>query len=122
MRKATIEPAGEPDFHERRKFERTELVVRVTYQSVDELFSDFARDINEGGIFVETGQPLAVGSEVALEFKLPGSDDPVSVAGRVVRTVTTGNQQPGMGVEFGQLDSDSRQRINRLIRNLKSSA
>ena len=39
---------------ERRRSERAPVTVRIEYATVDALFSDFTRDINEGGIFVET--------------------------------------------------------------------
>ena len=59
---------------ERRRAERIELMVRVDYKTVDELFSEFARNINEGGMFVETETPPEPGSAVALQFRIPGSD------------------------------------------------
>ena len=112
----TIQPKGV----ERRRSGRVELVVRVDYKTVDELFSEFARNINEGGLFVETDSPPEVGSSVALQFQIPGNEEPIQVMGRVVR-VSGGDAQeaPGMGIEFENLDSQSRDLINDLIRNLK---
>ena len=105
---------------ERRRSERVDLVVRVDYKTVDELFSEFARNINEGGLFIETETPPAVGSEVALEFRIPGNDDPLQVMGRVVRA-SPGDlgEPPGMGIEFENLDSQSQQLIDELVRNLR---
>jgi len=114
--------AGSPaEFNERRKSQRVGLVVRVTYQTVDELFSEFARNINEGGIFIETDNPQELGSSVALQFKLPGSDDLIEVAGTVVRTGdgTGPDDLLGMGIEFDDLNANSRQRINEVIRRLR---
>lgn len=106
--------------HERRRSERVDLLVRVDYKTVDELFSEFARNINEGGLFVETDTPPSIGSPVALQFTIPGTDDPIQVMGRVVR-VTPGDRDepPGMGIEFEDLDSQSREMINGLVRNLR---
>jgi uncharacterized protein (TIGR02266 family) len=105
---------------ERRRSERIDLLVRVDYKTVDELFSDFARNINEGGMFIETDTPPDPGSAVALEFRIPGSEDPIQVMGRVVRA-TLGDQSepPGMGIEFENLDAQSRELINQLVRNLR---
>ncbi len=105
---------------ERRRSERVELVVRVDYKTVDELFSEFARNINEGGMFVETDAPADLGSPVELEFRIPGSEEPIQVLGRVVRA-TVGDQgdPPGMGIEFENLDAQSRELINELVRNLR---
>ena len=105
---------------ERRRSERVELVVRVDYKTVDELFSEFARNINEGGLFVETDTPPEIGSSVALQFQIPGNDEPIQVMGRVVRVSDgAGPDGPGMGIEFEDLDAQSRELINGLVRNLK---
>ena len=91
--KTTVERSG-PDRSEveRRRWERTDLVVRVDYKTVDELFSEFARNINEGGLFVETDSPPPLGSSVALQFqirKLPIQD----LRGSVIDTVLTTSHQ-----------------------------
>ena len=105
---------------ERRRTERVELMVRVDYKTVDELFSEFARNINEGGMFVETETPPEPGSPVALQFRIPGSKEPIAVMGRVVR-ITEGSREepPGMGIEFENLDAQSRELINQLVRGLR---
>jgi len=114
-------PAATGANSERRGSERTDLVVRVDYQSVDELFSDFARNINEGGIFVESEAPQELGTAVDLQFKLPGSNEPVRVKGTVVRvTPARDGEAPGMAVEFEELDASTRQRINDLVRTLRA--
>ena len=122
MPKASVELL--PDVasqRDRRRAERTDVLVRVDYQSVDELFSEFARNINEGGVFVETESPLPVDSVVALHFRIPGSDQPVSGTGRVVRVCAPGSPgPPGMGIEFDALDCDSRDRINDLVRSMRT--
>ena len=109
---------------ERRASPRADIVVRVNYQNVDSLFSEFARNINDGGLFVETETPQPVGTKVELEFKLPGADQPIKVVGNVVRAVSAdqgeSNAAAGMGIEFENLDSDVRQQINEIIQKLRS--
>jgi len=107
---------------ERRRAERADLVVRVDYQTVDEFFSEFARNINEGGLFVESETPHPLGTRVDLQFQLPGSDEPAQVSGTVVRTSDgSGSEPPGMGIVFDDLDSQTRQRVNNLVRRLRTS-
>ncbi len=112
------------DTIERRASPRAEIVVRVNYQNVDSLFSEFARNINDGGIFVETDAPQPIGTNVELEFKLPGADRPIEVIGNVVRSVSTdqvgSDGVSGMAIEFENLDSDVRQQINEIIKKLRS--
>ena len=64
---------------DRRKTPRADVIVRVDYQTVDQLFSEFARNINEGGLFVETDTAPEVGTPVELQFKIPGSVEPIQV-------------------------------------------
>lgn len=118
--RAYLDRGGE----ERRREERLDLanlVVQVDYKTIDELFSEFARNINEGGIFVETEQPPEVGSPVALEFRIPGVPEPIAAQGRVMR-VSDGlsAEPPGMGVQFEQLSDQARELINELVRALRS--
>ena len=108
---------------DRRQSQRGELIVRVDYATVDELFSEFTRDVNEGGLFIETDKPRPSGTEVSLHFNLPGRDRTVETHGIVVR-VSDGSDgsTPGMGIQFGDLPPDARQHINQLIRALRSRA
>ncbi len=117
------EGAGFHTLIERRQSERTPVIVRVEYSTVDSFFSDFTRDINEGGTFIETETPLSLDSEISLQFHLPGSEVPVRVTGRVVWTREHGNGEgpPGMGIEFDHLDSEARTRINQLVRHLRAA-
>ena len=106
---------------ERRSSPRTDLVVHVNYQTVDDLFSEFARNINEGGIFIETETPQPIGTSVQLEFKLPGADRPIEVIGRVVRAEQgEPSGVTGIGIEFENLDAELRQQINEIVRKLRS--
>ncbi len=124
MAKATVQELAEATSgaeFDRRKSERADLVVRVAYHTVDELFSEFARNINEGGLFVETETAHPVGTEVSLQFKIPGSDEPLQVVGRVAHTTSGGpGEPPGIGIEFDDLDGQARQRINQLVRRLRT--
>ncbi len=105
---------------ERRSSPRADLLVRVNYTAVDALFSEFARNVNEGGIFIETETPQPIGTTVELEFKLPGMEEPLEVIGRVVRLDRDGPDGSGMGIEFENLDANCRDLINDIIRKLRT--
>jgi len=120
MPKSSVVPLPESG-PERRRSDRADVLVRVDYQTVDEIFSDFARNINEGGMFVETDRPAPVGTSVSLQFRIPGSDEPVVSRGRVVRVSGAGEGAAGMGIEFDALDARSRTLINDLVRSLRSA-
>ena len=104
---------------ERRGAQRAELMVQIDYSTVDEIFSEFTRDINEGGLFIETDKPSPVGTEIALYFNLPGSNGGIETTGRVVRTTDGSSGIPsGMGVEFDELTGSNRAKIDMLVREL----
>jgi type IV pilus assembly protein PilZ len=111
---------------ERRASPRADFGVRVNYPTVDSLFSEFARNINDGGIFVETDSPQPIGTSVELEFKLPGADRPIEVVGNIVRSISVDQVEPngiaGMAIEFENLSSDARQQINEIIQKLRSES
>ena len=120
MARVSVEQSQEATVEERRRTLRTELIVRIDYSTVDEMFSEFTRDINEGGLFIETEKPQEQGTEVSLHFNLPGSQEMVRTVGRVAH-VTPGDavNPPGMGIEFEELTPDDRKRIDALIRSLR---
>lgn len=114
----------------KRRFPRQEVVIRVNYSTVDDFFSEFATNINEGGIFIETEQLHPVGTLVTLQFQLPECTTPLTVEGRVVwareadaasfsRMTRKSVGGVGMGVEFETLDWSARNEINRLVRSLR---
>lgn len=106
---------------DRRRANRSALTVRIDYATVDEIFSEFTRDINEGGLFIETEKPHLPGTEVSMQFHLPGSEEVVETVGRVVRTSRgIGGSPSGMGIEFEELNPDDRKKIDRIVRALRS--
>ncbi len=107
---------------ERRRSQRAQLIVRVDYSTVDEIFSEFTSDINDGGLFIETDNPQPAGTEVSMRFSLPGQPEAVVTAGRVARVSSGGSDGPaGMGIEFEVLGSEASSAINMLIRSLRTS-
>lgn len=117
----TCVSGGDAEGDDRRRTSREMLLVRVEYSTIDEMFSEFTHDINEGGLFIETEKPQVTGTEVSLRFNLPGNSDALQTTGSVVWVRSGGGSAPaGMGIEFDELTSDDRQRINEMIRSLRN--
>ena len=117
-------PEGEADLVqttvERRVSPRATVTVRIDYSTVDAMFSEFTRNINEGGLFIESETLLPLDEQVQLQFQLPGVDDPFKVSGRVAWVREAGiDGPPGMGVEFENLDADARLRIDEIVQALR---
>jgi uncharacterized protein (TIGR02266 family) len=117
------EPNVDEDDAERRRASRASVTVRIDYATVDEMFSEFTRDINEGGVFIETEKPHQAGTEVSMQFHLPGTGEVLQTIGRVVR-VTNGHQSvpAGMGIEFDELTPSDRGKIDTIVRALRSKS
>jgi uncharacterized protein (TIGR02266 family) len=113
--------APSADESDRRRSGRASLTVRIDYSTVDEMFAEFTRDISEGGLFIETEKPHPAGTEVSMQFHLPGSDEILQTVGRVAR-VSNGasGSTPGMGIEFDELTAEDRRKIDEIVRALRS--
>lgn len=76
-----------------------------------------AVNISGGGIFVQTTNPLPVGSEVLLRLAFPKVPKLIEVLGRVIWTNEYHKGMtsiPGMGIQFLNLNEESRRFINDL--------
>jgi len=112
-----------PGRDDRRRSPRLELKIPVDYGSVDAFFSEFSSNINEGGMFIEMETPAELDTPVQLQFRLPGATEPVQVSGRVAwRSDGKGEGPPGVGIEFQDLPHETREAINRIVRQLKSES
>ncbi len=84
-----------------------------------QFYTGFSENIDEGGIFVATFEPEAVGAAVIVNFKLPGGR-PVTARGAVqwVRDYNpkTPEVAPGMGVKFTDLLPSDKRAIEEFIK------
>src|SRR5215469_5386127 len=94
----------------------------VAYRSMDGFITDWAVNISRGGMFINTRNPLAVGTTVRLIISLPDTAFPFDLTGRVTRVAefnNPSNQVPGMGIEFVDVDDEKRARIERFVERLR---
>ena len=99
---------------DRRRHPRAEIELQVEYDRLNGFFADYARNICQGGTFVETDDPLEIGTEATFVLSAPGIEEPLALRGRVVWS-SRGSEPPppeaggasaqGMGVRF-EYDSD----------------
>jgi molecular chaperone DnaK len=97
-----------------------ELRIRLAYGSVDDFIERYALNVSRGGIFVRTLEPLPVGTEVTLDVSLASGDHVITGKG-VVRWTTPPSapgeprNEPGMGVKFLELSSESRALVELVV-------
>jgi uncharacterized protein (TIGR02266 family) len=95
---------------EKRRAWRSTLVLEVKYEGAGVRAETRISDISATGVFIDTMNPLAVGSRIVLSFKLPG--------GHMVEAegvVTQSQPGIGMGVEYVKISPDDVRRIRENI-------
>jgi uncharacterized protein (TIGR02266 family) len=95
------------------------LRIKFRSASLDQFIERYAGDVSRGGIFIRTREPLAVGTELRLDFKLQEGQQLLTGEGTVVwvREPDPGRPQalPGMGVRFDELSVESRQTLDHIL-------
>ncbi len=92
-------------------------VINREFGSVEEFITEYVSNISRSGVFIRSGDPLPVGTRVALRFTvLMDEIETIEGIGQVVRTVPPGGADaPGMGVVFVELTRHSKDLIERLL-------
>ena len=106
----------------RRRSARLHHELPVAYRSVGSFLTDWATDISQGGLFINTRKPLSVGTVMKLIIQIPGATFPFDMTGRVTRIVggdPANHVAPGMAIEFLELDAAKRARIEQLVERLR---
>jgi uncharacterized protein (TIGR02266 family) len=106
----------------KRQAARLHHQIPVAYRSVGLFLSDWATNISQGGLFINTRKPLPIGTEVRVLIQLPGEQFPATLDGRVTRISefdNAHNQVPGMAVQFTSVDDDRRDQLERFVQRLR---
>ena len=102
---------------ERRVYDRAplDLLVQFRLQDMDEFMREYAVNLSMGGMFIRTLQPHAKGSFIYLQFSLADGKKLIEGLGKVVHVNPSTHQSPGMGVEFVNMDDQSRHLIHEIV-------
>ena len=113
-------------FAHTRAHPRAPLAVKVKYTTPEgKQFDSLTGGIGGGGLFIESSQPLAPGTELAVEFALP--DRPWEKHKAKAKVAWTRNKPeryllfPGMGVQFTEIDDKSRKELVELVAAINRS-
>ncbi|MCB0271963.1 MAG: TIGR02266 family protein [Bdellovibrionales bacterium] len=95
---------------------RLPIKFQVDFHSDGHFLIEYATNISEHGIFIQTNQPLKKGTVLELEFLIPDSNQKVKAIGKVVwvnpyRKNSEKNYNPGMGVQFENLSDIDRETL-----------
>jgi uncharacterized protein (TIGR02266 family) len=109
---------------DKRRAERHRVRFRLIYDDGDSFNSGAVGDVSEGGLYLETNLPLAVGTSVRLTPLEDGGGHLFEVEARVVRTAKDplSGEPAGMGLQFVGLSPDEQRDLVKLIRALEARA
>jgi type IV pilus assembly protein PilZ len=106
----------------KRRSARLHHEIPIAYRTVGSFLTDWATNISHGGLFINTRNPLPVGTAVKILIQLPGASFPFHLEGRVTRVTEFANRAnvaPGMGVEFTGVDEGKRREIDSFVARLR---
>jgi len=111
---ALLEAEGAAEGQDRASWNILEVEVGLVGEN--NFFAGLSMDVSEGGLFVATYQPGAVGTRLMLSFVLPDGHT-VTTPGEVRFLMDPrGDMPPGMGVAFVELSDQDHQAIRRFCK------
>lgn len=104
-----------------RQGKRTPVTLKIKFKSetLEQFIERYAVDVSQGGIFIRTKEPLAVGTQMKFEFQLRDASPLIAGEGTVVWTRENDPSRPaiapGMGVRFDRLGDGSQSVLERIL-------
>ena len=104
-----------------RQGKRTPVTLKIKFKSetLEQFIERYAVDVSQGGIFIRTKDPLAVGTQMRFEFQLRDASPLIGGEGTVVWTRENDPGRPaiapGMGVRFDRLAEGSQTVLERIL-------
>jgi hypothetical protein len=83
---------------EKRKHSRRKTFIHVKCSGDRCAFTDFIQNISDSGLYIETQMPLFVNQELSMSFSPKGSEDSITIIGKIVRI-----DSKGIGVQLNEL-------------------
>lgn len=106
--------------HEKRQSKRVPFKIKVDYHYEGNFLYEYATDISQHGVFIESREPLPIGTQVTLQFSVPETKKPIEVAGTVmwINSTSAGSKNPGMGVQFTSISDIDKDTITSIVKRL----
>jgi type IV pilus assembly protein PilZ len=106
----------------RREFQRIDVAWDVDCETEDTFLYASIRNVSALGIFVQTLEPLEVGTLITLRFSPPGSEGAAFALKGAVQWINPvrvlGNRNPGMGILFVDITAEDRERLVDAVRTI----
>ncbi|GAB4490929.1 MAG: hypothetical protein OHK006_24350 [Thermodesulfovibrionales bacterium] len=125
----SLVPVSDPLQHgqfsrDKRKEERCEASLKVTYRSFNRFMVDYTRNVSRGGMFVRTASFYPPGTKLDLLLHVPGLAEPIRIMGRVAHAggLSAGGEDAGIGIEFIDIDEKSRDLLVKRLAEMTHAA
>ncbi len=112
---------GNADKYHKRKYARLPVELDVMWRTNEsaEYRQGGLNEISMGGALLKSDESLPIGTDIVLEFTLPGAEAPTTLAGRVTYKDTDGFAN---GIKFLYRDGGGSRRIREVIRRIQADA
>jgi len=112
---------------EKRQHLRFDKMLAVSLDSPHQPAARYiARNVSEGGMFLESRDPLPLGSTVRVHFAMPDSDDEITAVGEVknhyfLNFADAGGPRAicGMGIRFLAFEADGAESLQTCLRRCR---
>ncbi len=110
-------------YKNKRRGIRAHLAMKAMIREGDEFTPCQVLNLSAGGVFVMKKDPLPLGRDVHLLLSPHDMETPLEVRGKVVyvEEKARGKHPRGMGIQFGELKTDTREKLNRYLEDHVSS-
>ena len=110
-----------------RREPRFEKIFRVAFESPNDLLSEYTQNISQGGMFVLTDTPPALGTTVEVNILIPEIMRVIHVNGQVVHILNREDalrlgQKAGIGIQFERFSGPDEIAFSNFIARLKNDA
>ncbi len=91
--------------------------MKLAHKGLDEFAAKYATNLSDGGMFIRTREPKAIGTELSFRVEIADGQRVLQGTALVKWTRADGdpNGPPGMGLEFVTLDPLSRALVDRML-------
>lgn len=110
---------------EKRLSQRIPVMLKVDYQIGSKTKTGFSANMSVSGLFMNVNEPVEIGSQIRMQFLLPGISTPISLTGMVIRS-NNPNQSgdgtlPGVGIQFSEIAKTTREVLNTFLRKYQET-
>lgn len=103
----------------RRAAARVPIELKVEYEKKNSFFSDYTKNISQGGIFIVTNEPMPIGTHFVFNLHVTDLKEPLNIKGTVRFVAKPGGQrEPGMGIEFDYADDKEKTYVHSVVKQL----